>query len=258
MEPEERLATAEVPASRVRSSLRRAMEIHLSAGAPYALAVLSLTLIVASHASTATQAAQAYGRSAVSGRVADATTGEPISGALVALSGPGFRGAAFLTDRQGRFVFDSLPPGQYTISAQKLGYFDGMFAETAIPTDPFAVRLGLGGLRRLVLGDGEWYQDAVVRLNRPASIAGHIFDEQRRPAALRTVRVLSVDPSGEQPPALAAASLTDDMGAFSVGRLSKGSVRGCHPRPRAGRFSSADWRRPGIPSHLLPKRLPSQ
>src|SRR5687767_14756950 len=69
-----------------------------------------------------------FGTGVISGVVTDGTTGLPLEGALVSMSGgrPGPAGRPQqMTDPRGRFVFTHLVQGSYTISAVKLGYLDG-------------------------------------------------------------------------------------------------------------------------------------
>ena len=62
-------------------------------------------------------AAQAVG--AVTGRVVDASTGAPITGATIALVGTTQR---TLSGTDGRFVLGSIPPGERTLRIEQLGY----------------------------------------------------------------------------------------------------------------------------------------
>jgi hypothetical protein len=55
----------------------------------------------------------------IQGRVVDEATGTPVAAAAVVL---GRDGRQYVTDRQGRFRFEGVDPGQYAISVQGLGY----------------------------------------------------------------------------------------------------------------------------------------
>jgi len=192
-----------------------------------AILLLSLCLLVAQIGEPAAGSAQAQTAvnsfAAVSGVVLDAESGTPVAGAVVALSGTlGVPGAAALSDSRGRFVFESLRSGTYTMSAQKIGFFDGVFGESEVPSVPFALRSGILGLKRLVLAERQWFQDATIRLHRPASVAGRVVDEELRPADGRPVRVLKVPDSPNEPFVVAGSAITDDRGEFWIGRLLKG------------------------------------
>lgn len=54
------------------------------------------------------------------GLVSDSATGRPLPGATIRLDGPDQRGTASAAD--GRFLIGGLPPGQYTLQVQALGY----------------------------------------------------------------------------------------------------------------------------------------
>lgn len=76
--------------------------------------------IIAAAAATHASASTAAG---LHGVVRDADTREPIPYCAVKLAGSGTPEAA-LTDSAGRFTFDRLAPGDYTISASYVGYQD--------------------------------------------------------------------------------------------------------------------------------------
>lgn len=83
---------------------------------------------------------QAVGKGIIVGEVSDATTLDPISGALVDIIGTG-RTAE--TDAQGRFQFQDLPPGVFDVEATQLGYFSDKTVITVIEGSPSEVRFGL-------------------------------------------------------------------------------------------------------------------
>src|ERR1700712_4758664 len=70
--------------------------------------------------SIANQIPLATGR--ITGRVTSAETGDPLRNARVSLTPSAGDRPLVLTDAEGRFGFDSLPPGSYAISAAKSGY----------------------------------------------------------------------------------------------------------------------------------------
>ncbi|MBX3742056.1 MAG: carboxypeptidase regulatory-like domain-containing protein [Akkermansiaceae bacterium] len=82
----------------------------------------------------------ASGKCVINGEVSDAVSLNPVVGAIVDLLGTG-RTAE--TDVEGRFRFDGLPPGTYTLEVSKLGYSGETNVTTAIEGRPAAVRFGL-------------------------------------------------------------------------------------------------------------------
>ena len=73
------------------------------------------------------------GTGAISGVVVDVTTRQPIASAIVALGPPRqVQQERQLTDAKGRFIFrDVAKFDGYTLTAQKPGYFDGVYGGPA-------------------------------------------------------------------------------------------------------------------------------
>ncbi|MBK1828180.1 outer membrane beta-barrel protein [Haloferula rosea] len=87
-----------------------------------------------------TMVEQEVGQCAVAGEVSDATTLEPIAGAIVSVVGTGREDE---TDAQGRFEIGGLPSGDYSIEVLKLGYSMGETTASPRPGSPAEVRLAL-------------------------------------------------------------------------------------------------------------------
>ena len=82
----------------------------------------------------------AVGNGIVVGEVSDATSLDPIPGALVELVGTGRTAEA---DAKGRFQFAGLPAGTFNIEASQLGYFTDTTVVTVIEGSPSEIRFGL-------------------------------------------------------------------------------------------------------------------
>jgi hypothetical protein len=82
----------------------------------------------------------AVGNGIVVGEVSDATSLDPIPGALIELVGSGRTAEA---DAQGRFQFAGLPAGTFNIEASQLGYFTDTTVVTVIEGSPSEIRFGL-------------------------------------------------------------------------------------------------------------------
>ena len=82
----------------------------------------------------------AVGNGIVVGEVSDATSLDPIPGALIELVGTGRTAEA---DAQGRFQFAGLPAGTFNIEASQLGYFTDTTVVTVIEGSPSEIRFGL-------------------------------------------------------------------------------------------------------------------
>jgi hypothetical protein len=149
------------------------------------------------------------GTGAISGVVADGTTGRPLAGAVVTLSGSG-RGAPGTkrqsTDDKGRFIFTKLPAFDgYSIAVSRIGYF--------------VARLD----RRITLADGQWFADAKIALSKLGAISGVVTDETGEPVVGAFVRVLArVLVSGLPQLAAGPVARTDDRGVYRIPALSPG------------------------------------
>src|SRR5215475_10499688 len=106
----------------------------------------------------------------VSGTVVDATTGAPLSEAQVTITARDTQDAeGMLSDENGRFAFEDVPPGKYVLSAKRKGYLEQLYKQhqqfsTAIITGPGLNTENL----RFVLRPG-------------ASISGVVIDEAGEP-----------------------------------------------------------------------------
>src|SRR5688572_23554977 len=104
----------------------------------------------------------------IAGLVVDGATGAPISAATVTISGAGSAAVRVLTDSAGRFFFDQMRAGTFSLTAAKPGWIPGELGRgrpggTALP---------------LELGDGAQRSDLTIRLWRYGVISGRVTDEQ--------------------------------------------------------------------------------
>lgn len=142
--------------------------------------------------------------------VSDGANAEPLGGAIVTLSGSALpRAVSAVTDVNGRFLFDRLPAGQFTISASKSPYVSMAYG---------AKRPGRPGTP-LRLAEGEGIADVVLRLPRGAVIAGTIQDQAGEPVSDVPVTALRV--MGDTA-AVAGSATTDDVGNYRIFGLTAG------------------------------------
>jgi protocatechuate 3,4-dioxygenase beta subunit len=157
------------------------------------------------------------------GQVVDAESGRPVSGAIVSIAGPTLARSQsadspavpprILTGADGYFVFRSLPPGSYGISAQKTGYADGAFGR----------RRPDGPMQQLVLQAGDRVADVSIRMWKRGAIDGTIVDEAGEPLVGLPVRCwrrtsLTLD----RWVACGSMTATDDRGMYRLGGLTPG------------------------------------
>ena len=167
------------------------------------------------------------------GRVVDAGSGRPLSGAIVTISpgrpisGSGPTPASLvrmdavtgptrvMTDDEGRFLFHGLPGGSFSITAMKSGYMSGAYGRR-IP--------GLGASAPLSIASGEQKSNITVSLWKHGVIGGRVVDEQGEPMIGVQVRVLKrtfvagqlrLSQTGNMP-------VTDDRGIYRISTLEPG------------------------------------
>ena len=119
------------------------------------------------------QAPQAVtGAARLSGRVVEDGTNAPLSGArITVLPLDRAPGVSFpigpppqaITDQDGRYEFDGLPPGRYRIDAQKAGF------ASPLPSDPSV-------FRTIQLAAGQTLDGVNISLQKSAVITGQILD----------------------------------------------------------------------------------
>jgi hypothetical protein len=158
------------------------------------------------------------GTGAMSGVVVDGTTGEPVPGAVVAISSDqetSTNQRRLVTDDRGRFTFSGLPPGSYALTADQVGYTPTQYGAS----DP----LDLLSARLIEITDGQRLLDIRLKLWRPAAISGTLVDETGEPVVGALVRVTApVFLAGRTYLAGGYAAKTDDRGRYRISQLIKG------------------------------------
>lgn len=152
------------------------------------------------------------GTGAISGRVVDAATGAPVPRARVRLL-LGMQRDPVLADAQGRFAFTNLPPGTWSVGADKATYLPGRYPEAGLTLRSMA--------RPRRLGNAEAIDDITVRLYRAGAISGRVLDQHGDPIESADVRVMRVQRGGT--PQMRASQQTNDIGEFRIARLDPGS-----------------------------------
>ena len=194
------------------------------------------------------------------GQVVDGTTGQPIPEAIVTLrrSG-GARGAVparggdagsiaaavameqamagrggpqeqrLMTGGDGRFVFHSLPPGNFTLTVTLNGYSSSL-ASGAANFNPLVAMAGLsfptggaGSPTSISLTEGQRVSDARLRLWKNAAITGTVQDDGGEPAVGLTVQAMSrIVVAGRARYLPAGSGRTDDRGAYRIASMQPG------------------------------------
>jgi hypothetical protein len=145
--------------------------------------------------------------------VTNAVTGERLRKAYVRLA-PASDAANVrpaVTDEEGRFVFENIQPGSYSLEAEHQGLMDGKYGEDA------------GAPVELKLAAGQDLSDLNIRLMPPAAVAGRVRDEDGDPWTHAHIGVFrSVWEGGKRQLQGFASAEVNDAGEFRVGHLPPG------------------------------------
>lgn len=172
----------------------------------------------------------------VEGRVLS-TTGEPVRKALVRLVPANFRNIALpqgqglvfpngtpeTTDDAGRFVFENLTPGSFTISAERTGFLTQRYG-TQAPNNPGTV---------LDLKEGDKLSGLTIQMTPHAVIAGRVVDQDGDPVASVFVRAQRyIYQGGQRQLAIeGTGGTTDDQGNYRISGLPPGRYYVMAERP---------------------------
>ena len=163
------------------------------------------------------------------GRVIDAATGGPVTGAVVALTGgparvqtppvagqpsaPPAPPPQLLTDSEGRFAFRFLTRGNYSLVATKSGYSSGAYGRTR-PNGPS---------RSLQMDDGEKVVDVTLKVFKYGSISGTVTDDAGEPVVGAGVRLYRRNlVAGRRVLSQMSGANTDDRGVYRLSSLAAG------------------------------------
>jgi protocatechuate 3,4-dioxygenase beta subunit len=159
----------------------------------------------------------APGTGVITGRVVEEGTNAPLADATVRLMTmirpepgqpmPEPRQAS--TDREGRYRFEGLAPGRYSIAVQKTGY--------ASPTFP-------GPPQFVILEAGKPSTESVTALQRGAVITGRVLGANGQPLAEARVTAMRRGPGALQGRLMMAGPsvTTNDLGEFRIHSLAAG------------------------------------
>jgi hypothetical protein len=146
----------------------------------------------------------------IGGVVVDADTGGPVARAMVDIVARGSEGSE-AADEDGRFLFEGLPPGKYSLIASAPGYGSLFYDQH-------------GGLATaIVVGPGLDTERIVFRLARQALIYGTVTDD--RGDAVRGAQVTLIEEDrdgGTQQASQRAWGQTNDLGQYRFAHLLPG------------------------------------
>jgi len=151
----------------------------------------------------------------VAGTVVRLDTGEPLKKATVILRNhDNVEQSAFaITDAQGRFQFDKVELGTYSLDASHNGFVKLRYGQKK-HTDPGA---------NLSLAAGQKITDLVFKLPRTASITGRVMDEDGQPLPNVDVKVYQASSlSGKSQLGAVGGASTNDLGEYRIFDLAPG------------------------------------
>jgi hypothetical protein len=156
------------------------------------------------------------GKGLIAGVLVAADSGRPVRQARVTLGGGESRiGKSVVTDDQGRFAFEDLPAGQFTLSASKSGYLDVIHGQKR----PGSGRPGT----TITLAAGQRLERMSLPITRGGVITGTVYDEVGDVVYGATVQAMRyVMRNGVRSLQVVRTATTDDRGIYRLPVLQPG------------------------------------
>src|SRR5579871_4633774 len=166
----------------------------------------------------AQNAAAPAGTAQLSGRVVTADAGStPVRRAIVTIKGSELPlGRSVVSDDVGRFVFERLPAGHFTVTASRAAFLSMAYGAKA-PGRPGTA---------ITIAAGERATEITVRLVRGAVIAGTVRGEDGEPVSGVGIAVILMGraaAAASGPQLFSAAYYTDDRGGYRIYGLEAGT-----------------------------------
>jgi hypothetical protein len=200
-------------------------------------AVLAASILVsAQQQARDTNPAPVTGTARVSGQILSATTDpKPLRRVIVTIIGDGMKvGRSTVTDDQGRYAFEALPAGRFTVTATKAAFLPGAYG--ALQPGRPAVPLQLAA--------GEVRADVSFTMMKGGVITGVIRTATGEPAANVDVQAFRVPLPGGDPRLVPnGIAISDDRGVYRIYELPPGTyvVAGALRRRSVGTGDSPAW-----------------
>jgi protocatechuate 3,4-dioxygenase beta subunit len=144
----------------------------------------------------------------IEGRIVNQVTSEPVRRAKVTLSRSDGQNArqGVLTDSEGRFLFDNVPPGTYLLWAERPGFLRQDYGARALSHDGAP----------LPVSQGQAVRDLEIKLTPQSVITGTVFDEAGDPIPNVDVAAVRRIGYGSRRTAGAGEATTNDRGEFRI------------------------------------------
>ena len=131
----------------------------------------------------------------------------PVRRAMVALASANITRRMAVTDDEGRFGFDGLPAGRYTIRLSKASYSATMYGGDSVRAQGLTI----------ALADGQRITDLAWTMMRGTVVTGRVTDQRGVPiqgASVTTLERVVLDGKSTFRPTLAGSRTTDDRGIY--------------------------------------------
>ncbi len=163
---------------------------------------------------TKVPAATATGNGRINGTVLQATTGQPLARIEVSISPTEQHDASVqaITGPDGRFAFENLPRGKYSLTAQGRGFAPQAYQQHG----PYSTAIAVGPELKS--------ENVIFRLVPDASISGSVVDEENEPVRGGEVYLFTRGgESGGHAPHWRGQSNLDEQGRYHFGHLRPGT-----------------------------------
>src|SRR5205814_10267610 len=139
----------------------------------------------------------------ISGVVVDAISSAPLARVQIAIAPVTKRNEfrTLVTGEEGRFLFDNVEPGKYTLTAERRGYLTEAFDQHGQYSTSIAV------------GPKLQSENLLFRLHADASISGTVTDEQNEVVRNAEIILFQQATSNGQP-VLRAGATTNESGVY--------------------------------------------
>ena len=175
------------------------------------IVTVGYTLLLVFTTGVATAGEDFYG--SIKGTVTNAVTGERLRKAFVRLT-PASDAANVrpaVTDEEGRFIFENIQPGNYSLEAEHTGFIEGKYGADA------------GSPVELKLVAGQNLSDLNIKLMPPSAVSGRLRDDDGDPWTHAHINVFrSVWEGGKRQLQGFDSAEVNDAGEYRVGHLPPG------------------------------------
>jgi len=151
----------------------------------------------------------------LAGRLTNAITNEPVRKAKVSLhpGDPSKTVYSLVSDAEGKFQFENIEPGRYTLQGEKAGFVEGWYGEGHEPAT-------------IELRAGKDTSELVVKLTPQGVIAGRVLDDEGEPVGglmVMPLRNMYINGHKQLMPVMTGMPIqTNDLGEYRLSNLPPG------------------------------------